>query len=154
MKRLLMVLGLLAAASAFGSDDVTVKLGNISVVGTHTNFWFEPTVIIHNSTLKPLTAANLFLRPSGLALRISDLDGKELKRVYRAPYMIEPRWIIRSGDNTFTNISYGFEAWNGGHPSISLPDGVHTVRVQVDGTLSGSSYTNRLTSNIVEVQVP
>ena len=155
MKRMLMILVLLAAVRAFGGDDgnVTVKLNDVSPRGTHTNIWFECSVTIHNGTSAPLTVNNLFIGPPSLALKISDLDGKELKRVYSVPHIIEPtQWDIAPGDDTFTNVCYGLP--NGNRPPLSLPEGVHAVRVQVQGILPGSSFTNRLTSNIVEVQVP
>ena len=77
MKRPLIILGLLAAAGAFGGDDgnVTVKLPDVSPMGTHTNIWFDCSVTIHNGTSAPLTFTNLFHGPPSLALKISDLDG-------------------------------------------------------------------------------
>jgi hypothetical protein len=155
MKRLLTVLAFLIAVGAFGGDDgdVTVKLNDVSPRGIHSNMWFKCSVTIHNGTSALLTVTNLFLGPPSLALKISDLDGKELKRVYSVPYMFEPvGWDIAPGDNTFTNVLYGLP--NGNRPPLSLPEGVHAVRVQVQGILPDSSFTNRLTSNIVEVQVP
>ena len=155
MKLSLTILALLIAVGAFGGDDgnVTVKLNDVSPRGIHSNMWFQCSVTIHNGTSAPLTVTNLFLGPPSLALKISDLDGKELKRVYSVPYMFEPvGWDIAPGDNTFTNVLYGLP--NGNRPPLSLPEGVHAVRVQVQGILPGSSFTNRLTSNIVEVQVP
>jgi hypothetical protein len=156
MKQLLTILVLLAAVGAFGGDDgdVTVKLNDVSPRGIHSNMWFKCSVTIHNGTSVPLTFTNLFHGPPSLALKISDLDGKELKRVYSVPYIFErasTQWDIAPGDNTFTNILYGLP--NGNRPPLSLPEGVHTVRVQVQGILPDSSFTNRLTSNIVEVQV-
>src|ERR1017187_10664101 len=64
MKRLLMVLGFLAAAAAFGGDDgdVTVKLNDVSPIGIHSNMWFRCSVTIHNGTSAPLIVTNLFLR--------------------------------------------------------------------------------------------
>lgn len=133
------------------TEDVTVRLDSVSPMGTRTNMWFKCSVTVHNSTGASVTATSLFLFPQDLALKISDLDGKELKRLYEDPHINEPtNWVIPTGDSTYTNILYGLVA----RPSLSLPDGVHTVRVHVEGTLSGSSYTNRLTSNVVEVQVP
>ena len=155
MKRPLIILGLLAAAGAFGGDDgnVTAKLNDVSPRGTHTNIWFECSVTIHNGTSAPLTVNNLFIGPPSLALKISDLDGKELKRLYSVGHIIEPlQWDIPPGDVTFTNVGYGLPSGN--RRPLSLPEGVHAVRVQVQGILPGSSFTNRLTSNIVEVQVP
>jgi len=157
MKELLTILGLLAAVRAFGGDDgnVTVKLDGVLPRGMRSNMWFECSVTIHNGTSAPLTFTNLFHGPPSLALKISDLDGKELERVYSNPYIFEratTQWDIAPGDHTFTNILYGLP--NGNRPPFSLPEGGHTVRVQVQGFLPGSSFTNRLTSNIVEVQVP
>ena len=153
MKRLLIILGLLAAASAIGADDVTVKLNDVSPMGIHRNMWFECSVTIHNGTSAPLTVNNLFLGPPSLALKISDLDGKELKRLYCVGHIAEPlQWNIAPGDNTFTNVGYGLPSGN--RRTLSLPEGVHAIKVQVQGILPGSSFTNRLTSNIVEVQVP
>ena len=155
MKRLLTVLAFLIAVGAFGGDDgnVTVKLNDVSPRGIHSNMWFQCSVTIHNGTSAPLTVNNLFLGPPSLALKISDVDGKELKQVYSVPHIIEPnQWDIAPGDDTFTNVFYGLS--NGNRMPLSLPEGVHAVRVQVQGILPGSSFTNRLTSNIVEVQVP
>ena len=122
-------------------------------MGIHSRMWFRCSVTIHNDTSATLTVTNLFLGPPSLALKISDLDGKELKRVYANPYMFEPvGWRIAPGDNTFTNVLYGLP--NGNRPPLSLPEGVHAVRVQVQGILPDSGFTNRLTSNIVEAQVP
>jgi hypothetical protein len=155
MKRLLMILVLLAAVEARGGDDgeVTVKLNDVSPRGVHSSMWFQCSVTIHNGTSTPLTVTNLFFGPPSLALKISDLDGKELKRVYSVPYIFEPvGWGIAPGDNTFTNVLYGLP--NGNRTTLSLPEGLHAVRVQVQGILPGSSFTNRLTSNVVEVPVP
>ncbi len=144
-----MILGLFVAVKVFGGDDVTVKLDHLSAMSTHTNIWVECTLTIHNGTRTPLSATNLFIGPPGLALKISDLDGKELKRVYADPWinysLNNP--VIPPGDTTFTE-PYGL-----GHP-FSLPETVHTVKVRVEGTLSYTGYTNRLTSNVVEVPVP
>jgi hypothetical protein len=153
MKHLLMIIGLMAAASALGADDVTVKLNGVSPIGNHTNMYFECSVTIHNGTSAPLTVYNLFIGPPSLALKISDLDGKELRRIYSVPHIYEPLpWVIAPGDNTFTNVAYGLPSGN--RRTVSLPEGVHVVRVQVQGNLPGSSFTNRLTSNVVEVRVP
>ena len=153
MKRLLTTLALLAAASALGAEYVTVKLNDVSSKGTHTNIWFECSVTIHNGTSAPLAVNNLFIGPPSLALQVSDLDGKELNRLYSLPHIIEPlQWRIAPGDVTFTNVGYGLPS--GSRRPLSLPEGVRTVRVQVQGILPGSSFTNRLTSNVVEVQVP
>ncbi len=105
MKGLLTILALLAAASALGTDDVTLKLNHVSPKGTHTNMWFECSVTIHNGTSAPLTVNNLFLGPPSLALKISDLNGKELKRLYSVGHIAEPlQWDIAPGDNTSASI--------------------------------------------------
>jgi hypothetical protein len=151
MKRLLMIFGLLAAASALGADDVTVKLKDVVPKGTHTNLWFECTLAIHNGTSTSFSATNLFVAPPGLALKISDLGGKELKQLYADPYINSAlnTAIIPPGDSTFKE-PYGLGRW----PPFALPESAQTVKVRLEGTLSHTEYTNRLTSNVVEVQVP
>jgi hypothetical protein len=148
MKQLLMILALLSAASALRADDVSVKLDDVSPKGNHTNIWFECRFTIHNGTGTPLSATNVFVAPPGLALKISDLDGKELKRIYADPWI---NYALNSptippGDSTFKE-PYGLGRF------VALPDTVQIVRVRLEGTLSASGYTNRLTSNIVEVHV-
>ena len=144
-----MILALLATASALGADVVTVKLDGVSPEGNHTNIWFECRFTIHNGTSTPLSATNLFVAPPGLALKISDVDGKELKRVYADPWISyalnSP--IIPPGDSAFKE-PYGL-----GH-FLSLPESVTLVKVRLEGALSSSGNTNHLTSNIVEVQIP
>jgi hypothetical protein len=149
MKQLLMILALLAATSALGADDVTVKLDGVSPQGNHTNIWFECRFTILNGTSTPLSATNLFVAPPGLALKISDLDGKELKRVYADPWinyaLNSP--MIPPGDSKFKE-PYGLGRF------VALPETVQIVRVRLEGTLSASGYTNLLTSNIIEVHIP
>ena len=149
MKRLLVIFALLATASALDADDVTVKLDGVSPEGNHTNIWFECRFTIHNGTSTPLSATNLFVAPPGLALKISDLDGKELKRVYADPWinyaLNSP--IIPQGESKFKE-PYGLGRF------VALPKTVKIVRVRLEGTLSASGYTNLLTSNIVEVHIP
>jgi hypothetical protein len=150
---MLMILALLAAASALGVDDVTVRLNDASPIGTHSNMYFQCSLTIHNGTRSSLTVNNLFIGPPSLALKISDVDGKELRRVYSVPHIIEPlQWDITPGDNSFTNVCYGLPSGN--RPPVSFPEGVHAIRVQVEGILPGSSLTNRLISNVLEVQIP
>jgi hypothetical protein len=151
MKQLLTALGLLAAANALGADDVTVKLKDVAPKGTHTNMWFECTLAIHNGTSRSFSATNLFVGRPGLALKVSDLDGKELKQLYADPYInfYLNTAVIPPGDSTFKE-PYGLGKW----PPFVLPDHMQTIRVKLEGTLSYNEYTNRLTSNVVEVQVP
>lgn len=150
MKHLLIMTVLLIAVSAYGGSDgdVTVKLDDVSARGDRTNMWFQCSITVHNAMSTSLTAGNLFYR---LVMTISDSDGKELKRVHYTPHIIEPtHWVILPGDNTYTNLLYGL-AWK---DQLSLPDGVHAVRVQVQGTLFGGSYTNHLASNFVALHLP
>ena len=37
---------------------------------------------------------------------------------------------------------------------FSLPDRVKFVRLQIEGTMAGSSYSGSITSNLVEVKIP
>jgi hypothetical protein len=156
MKRLLTILGLLIAACAFGNPgntNVTISLGSVSVHGTHTDMWFECEVTIYNNTSVPLTVTNLFCLSPGLALKVTDLDGKELKRTYAWPW-IASKWTIPPSFQTQT-LWYGAKQKHGGGiTGVSLPDTAKTVRLQIEGTLSGSSYTNHITSNVVEVKIP
>jgi len=151
MKNLATILALLVVLSAFGADDVTVKLNDVSLKGNHTNMWFECTLTIHNGTSSTFYATNLFCGPPGLALKISDLAGKDLKPLYADPYKISDmnNAFIPLGDTTFKE-PYGLAKW----PPFSLPESVQTIRVRLEGRLSYTGYTNRLTSNVVEVHVP
>jgi hypothetical protein len=152
MKRMLMILGLFAAAGAFGGEagDVTVKLNDVSPKGTRSNIWFECSVTIHNGTSTTFYATNLFYGPPGLALKISDLAGKELKPLYADPYINFNlnTAIIPPGDITFKE-PYGL-----GDRHRPLPESVQVIRVRLDGKLAYTGYTNRLTSNFVEVHIP
>jgi hypothetical protein len=158
MKTLLIVLGLLAAARAFSgseSTQVTVHLGPVSVLGARTNMWFDCDVTVHNQTGTPLTVTNLFVMPPGLALKVADLNGKELKRVYAWPLKAW-KWTHAPGSQReFKRLGYGAKPGrNGNVHGISLPETVQVVRLQIEGTLSGSSYGRGITSNVVEVKIP
>ena len=145
-----MILGLLAAASALGADDVTVKLNDVSPKGAGTNIWFECSVTIHNGTKTTFYSTNLFCGPPGLALKISDLAGKDLKSIYADPYInfALNTAIIPPGDITFKE-PYGL-----GDRHRPLPENVQTIKIRLDGRLAYTGYTNRLTSNIIEVHIP
>jgi len=150
-KLFLSIFGLLAAVGALDAGDVTVKLEDVAPKGTHTNMWFECTLAIHNGTSTSFSATNLFVGPPGLALKISDLRGKELKQLYANPYInfALNTAIIPPGDSKFKE-PYGLGKW----PPFALPESVQTIRVRLEGSLSYTEYTNRLTSNVVEVRVP
>lgn len=158
MKNLIAILALLVSVSAFGdsaSTNVTVHLGPASVLGTRTNMWFDCDVTINNQTPMPLTVTNLFVRSPGLALKVSDLDGNELKRIYAWPIK-SWTWTHAPGtQKEFKRLGYGAKPGPGGNVlGISLPENVKTARLQIEGTLSGSSYTGGITSNVVEVKIP
>jgi hypothetical protein len=157
MTRLLTILGLLIAVSTFGSPgaDVTVHLGTVTVVGTHTNMFFECKVTINNQTGVSLTVTNLFCMSPGLALKIADLEGKELKRTYAWPWKAW-KWTVPPGNQQENEkLWYGAKPKHGGGiTGISLPDPARIVRLQIEGTLSGSSYAGSITSNVVEVKIP
>jgi hypothetical protein len=153
MKRLLMILGLLITASAFGNPgntNVTVRLGSVSVLGAHTNAWFECNVTINNQTGVPLIATNLFSMSPGLALKVTDLDGKELKRIYAWPWKAWKWTILPGSQQENKRLWYGAKQHGSGISGIFLPATAKTVRLQIEGTLSGSS----ITSNVVEVKIP
>ena len=153
MKRLLMILGLLVAAKMFGADTVTVKLDEVSPNGFHSNIWYECKFTIHNGSSASLSTTNLFTAPPGLALKISDLNGNELTRLHANPWMDYARNspLIPPGDSKFKEL-YGIGGWHS--RPFPLPESVRIVRVRLEGTLTASGFTNRLTSNVVEVNVP
>ena len=158
MIKLLTTLGLLVAAGAFAnaaSTNVTVLLDPISVVGTHSNVWFFCHVRIDNQTDASLTATNLFARSPGLALKVSDLNGLELKRTYAAA-LHTWKFTFAPGSQTDYKLMYGVPSSSGsyGKPGISLPDAAKSVRLQIEGAFSGSGYSGGITSNVVEVNIP
>lgn len=158
MKELITLAGLLIAASAFGgpeSTNVTVHLGPVSVLGTRTNMWFDCDVTINNQTRLPLMVTNLFVRSPGLALKVTDLDGKELKRTYAWPIK-SWKWTHAAGSQKkFRRLGYGAKPGRDGNVlGLSLPDTVKTVRLQIEGTMPGSSYHGSVTSNVVDVDIP
>src|SRR5260370_477896 len=84
MKRRICALALLAATDLFAGSanpKVTIRF-SADVHGTRTNVWFLCHVLINNQTAAPLTVTNLFSRSPGLALKVTDLEGKELARTY------------------------------------------------------------------------
>ena len=151
---LLMISASLIAASALGdSGGVTAHLGVVSANGTHTNLMFTCNVTLDNQTGAMLTATNMFCLSPGLALRVTDMNGHQLAKMYAWPWEIW-QFHIRPGNNPFSKLLYigrysGVRAFG-----VSLPPVTSKVRLQIVGTLSGSSYTNRLTSNLVDVPVP
>ncbi len=156
MKRV--ILGLLILGRAMGATEnarVDVHLGTISVIGTETNVWFLCNVTIENRTKVPLTTTNLFLRFPGLALKITDSNDKELKSTYAVPLHASTWTFPPQSPRTF-KLSYGVPGISGSYhyPGISLPGNARTVRLHIEGTLSGSSYSGGITSNIVEVKIP
>src|SRR2546430_13860289 len=88
MKRVITLVGLLIALTALSGPEgtnVRVHLGPVSVLGTRTNLWFDCDVTVNNRTGVPLAVTNLFERSPGLALKVTDPEGKELKRTYAWP---------------------------------------------------------------------
>jgi hypothetical protein len=158
MKRLMMLLGLVVAAIACGasaSTNVSVHLGAVSVLGTPTNLWFDCDVIINNRTDTPLTVTNLFVCPPGLALKITSPDGTELNRAYAWPLKSWKWTHAPRSQQQFRRLGYGAKPGrNGNVVGISLPEAVKSVRLQIVGIMSGSSYEGDVTSNVVEVNVP
>jgi hypothetical protein len=152
-----MILGLMITVRTFGDaggSNVTVRLDNIRVAGTRTNLYFECNVRINNQSGLSLTATNLFFGSPGLALKVSGLDGKELKRTYAWPWKAW-EYTLLAGEQEYKGLWYGARSGRGGAVSgISLPETAKIVRLQIEGTLSGSSYTNSIASNVVEVRIP
>jgi hypothetical protein len=158
MKRLLTILAWLISVSAFAdSSGVTAHLDVVSTNGTHTNLMFTCNVTLDNQTGATLTATAFPF--TGLVLRVTDADGHSLAKIHPWPmifwsfYSEKEKFQLPPGSQTFSKLWYAQD--NGsGSPGLSLPSDVKRVRLQIDGTLSGTSYTNRVTSNTVEVQVP
>jgi len=151
------IVGLLIAANALAdpsNTNVTVRLVDAHHVGPHSNVWFLCSVTIANHTGVPLTVTNLFARFPGLALKISGLDGKELKRTY-AVALHNWTWTLPAGSQRVYKLMYGVPAASGSYqnPGISLPATARTVRLQIEGTLSGSTYNGSITSNVAEVTI-
>jgi len=137
------------------STNVTVHLGTVVAHGTRTNMWFDCDVTINNHTSVALSVTNLFVRAPGLALRITDLRGEELNRTYAWP-LKSWEWTHAPGSQReFKRLGYGAKPSRDGNVlGISLPDGVKSVRLQIEGTMAGSSYSGGITSNVVEVKIP
>ena len=155
MKRLLTILALLIAVSAFGdSGGVTARLEAVSTEGTHTNLMFLCSVTLSNQTGATLTATNLFTMSPGLALRVTDAGGHALPKMYAWPMKFWTwKFQVPPGSQSFQVRYLGrFEDLR--PVGLSLPADTKKVRLQMVGTLSGSGYTNRLTSNVVEIDVP
>jgi hypothetical protein len=155
--RFLATVGLLVATTAFGVGAVPKVLVRFSadIHGTRTNVWFLCHVLITNDTDVPLTVTNLFSLAPGLALKISYLDGKELARTY-AVGLHAWTWTFAPHSEKTYKLMYGVPSTSGnyGNPGISLPGPTRRANLQIEGTLSGSSYSGRITSNIVEIQIP
>ena len=117
--------------------------------------WFLCRVAINNQTDVPLTVTNLFSRFPGLALKIADWNGRELKKTYAAP-LHASTWTFPPGGQKEFKLMYGVPATSGSYqyPGISLPDTAKTVRLVIEGTLSGSSYSGGITSNVVKAKIP
>ena len=59
------------------------------------------------------------------------------------------------GQREFKRLGYGAKPSRDGNVlGISLPDGVKSVRLQIEGSMAGSSYSGSITSNLVEVKIP
>jgi hypothetical protein len=158
MKQLILFIALLTGATALGdqgSGKVMVLLGEVSAQGTRSNMGFLCNVTVNNQTDDTLTVTNLFVVPPGLALKISDTNGVELKRIYAAPIHLW-KWDFASHSHHAYRLMYAIPSSSGGYgtPGIPLPASAKAVRVQIEGTMSGSNYSGGVTSNVVEVKLP
>jgi len=148
------ILASLVAVSAFAdSSGVTTHLDVASANGTHTNLMFKCNVTLDNQTGASLMATNLFCMSPGLALRVTDLNGHELATMYAWPWHIW-KFEIQPGSHVFKRLLYVGRYKGVDTIGVSLPSDTKKVRLQIVGALSGSSYTNRLTSNVIEMEVP
>ncbi|HWY30385.1 MAG TPA: hypothetical protein VNX46_06515 [Candidatus Acidoferrum sp.] len=154
MKRLLTILALLIAVDAFGdSGGVTAHLDAVSTEGTHANLMFKCSITLDNQTGATLVAANFPIRD--LALMVTDADGHALAKVHAWPmifwsfYSEKQTFQIHPGSESFQLLYARFQG-----VGLSLPPDTKKVKLQIVGTLSGCSYTNCLTSNVVDTDVP
>src|SRR6266566_6577360 len=143
MKTRIYALALLAATALFAasaSPRVTIRF-SADVDGTHTNVWFLCHVLLNNQTTAPLTVTNLFSRPPGLALKVTDWDGKELARTYSVG-LHAWTWTLPPDSEKSYKLMYGVPSVSDSYqnPGISLPASAKTVKLQIEGTLSGSTY--------------
>ena len=147
-----MLMATTALAEPQGTN-VAARLDRVSVQMVHTGVVFKCGITIDNPTGRLFTATNLFSMPPGLALRVMDLDGHELARVFAFPWKMW-RFPIAPGSGQWTNLWYGGKIVREGIAGVVLAENMRAVRVQIEGTLSGSGYTNRVKSNVVQVSVP
>jgi hypothetical protein len=148
--------GLLMATTALAGlqgTNLTARLDRVSVDRVHSGVVFKCGITIDNPTGRLYTATNLFSMPPGLALRVMDLDGHDLARVFAFPWKMW-KFPIAPGSGQWTNLWYGGKIVTEGIAGVVLPENTRSVRIQIEGTLSGSGYTNRVRSNVVQVSVP
>jgi len=103
-------------------------------------------VVITNQTSTSLTVSNLFQDKAGLCMKVTDSGGKELARLIAPPFHLAT-FTIPTGTNAVFWPYYGiFGRFD--------PGTNKNVRLQVVGNLIGSSYTNPVASDIVDMKIP
>jgi hypothetical protein len=109
---------------------------------------FTCKVIIENNTGAVLKVkSNFFSAFDGLSLVVRDEDGKELKKqsytFHQSPFSIEPReYPLPSGKATKQIV----------FPVRGLPKEYARLKAQLIGTLPGSGYAPKLSSEILSVR--
>ncbi len=100
----------MAALAEPQATNVTARLAQVSVHAVHGGVVFTCAVTIDKPTGRLFTATNLFSRPPGLALRVMDLDGHDLDRIYALPWKMW-RFPIAPGSGQWTNLCMAERRW-------------------------------------------
>lgn len=113
---------------------------------SHTSLTFMCRVVLTNQTPTPLTVSNLFQDHAGLCMKVTDTGGTELARLISPPFK-RPVSTIEAGTNSVFWPYYGiFGRFD--------PGTNKTVRLQLEGRLIGSSYTQPVVSDTVDMKIP
>jgi hypothetical protein len=123
-----------------------VQPNSIQVNSNHTALTFMCRVAITNRTPTSLILSDLFQDKSGLCMKVSDTNDKELARLVSPPFHFIGH-TIPAGSNSVFWPYYGLlDRFD--------PGTNRTVRLQLVGRLLGSSYTNPVASDIVDLKIP
>jgi hypothetical protein len=103
----------------------------------------------------PLTATNLFSDPPGLALVVRGWYGEELARTYASSSLTSSNFIFSPASSRIYKLLYGAKPTVGGRISgLSLRARRGSeVSLRIEGTFSGSGYTNNIVSNVIFAEV-
>lgn len=77
----------------------------------------------------------------------------DLAWLYALPWKLSV-FPLPPGSGQWTNLWYAEKPLVGHIEGVVLPNNTKSVRVQIEGTLPGTGYTDRVTSNVVQVNLP